>query len=416
MRTLLSSDCNLASLSKLIVNCNKPSNAQPQNLSQPSHKRIRALVVFGTRPEAIKLAPVLSVLKRAEDRFITRVCVTAQHREMLDQVLQLFGIQPDHDLNLMQPGQNLFELTGRLLNGLKPVLEHERPDVVLVQGDTTTAMAGALAAFYQRVKVGHVEAGLRTHNKSAPFPEEINRRIAGVIADYHFAPTEGARENLRREAVSDASIFVTGNTVVDALLSVTRLIADSPDNRELTAKFSFLDSRKRLLLVTGHRRENFGKGFENICLALAELVRRHPDLEIVYPVHLNPNVQEPVNRILGRFQTRVHLILPQDYLPFVYLLGRCYLVLTDSGGLQEEAPSLGKPVLVMRETTERPEAVTAGTVELVGTAQERIIARVPTLLQDEDDCQQMSFAHNPYGDGQAAERTVGTLEQPLASR
>jgi UDP-N-acetylglucosamine 2-epimerase (non-hydrolysing) len=398
------------------VNQNKPSDAQPRGPARLPHKRIKALVVFGTRPEAIKLAPVLSCLKLAENRFITRVCVTAQHREMLDQVLQLFAVQPDHDLNLMQPGQNLFELTGRLLNGLKPVLEHERPDVVLVQGDTTTAMAGALAAFYQRVKVGHVEAGLRTHNKSAPFPEEINRRIAGVIADYHFAPTEGARENLRREAVSDASIFVTGNTVVDALHSVTRLIADNPGrNKELGAKFPFLDSRKRMLLVTGHRRENFGKGFENICLALAELVRRHPDLEIVYPVHLNPNVQEPVNRILGRLQTRVHLVPPLDYLPFVYLLGRCYLVLTDSGGLQEEAPSLGKPVLVMRETTERPEAVTAGTVKLVGTDQGRIVAEVSTLLQDENAYKKMSFAHSPYGDGKAAERIVGILEQQLAS-
>jgi UDP-N-acetylglucosamine 2-epimerase (non-hydrolysing) len=397
---------------------NRSPLAGPASLRDgASRKRIKALVVFGTRPEAIKLAPVLSFLKLAEDRVIPRVCVTAQHREMLDQVLQLFGIQPDHDLNLMRPGQNLFELTGRLLNGLKPVLEHEQPDVVLVQGDTTTAMAGALAAFYQRVKVGHVEAGLRTHNKSAPFPEEINRRIAGVIADYHFAPTEIARENLRREAVSDASIFVTGNTVVDALLSANRLIAESPDRtRELGARFSFLDSRRRLLLVTGHRRENFGQGFENICLALAELVRRHPDLEIVYPVHLNPNVQEPVTRILGRLQSRVHLIPPLDYLPFVYLLGRCYLVLTDSGGLQEEAPSLGKPVLVMRETTERPEAVMAGTVKLVGTDQARIIAEVSTLLQDEGAYKTMSFAHSPYGDGKAAERIVGILEQQLASR
>ena len=392
------------------------ASPDPLRNSPVSGERIRVLVVFGTRPEAIKLAPVLSSLKRAEDRFATRVCVTAQHREMLDQVLQLFGIQPDHDLNLMQPGQNLFELTGRLLNGLRPVLEQEEPDVVLVQGDTTTAMAGALAAFYQHVKVGHVEAGLRTHNKSAPFPEEINRRIAGVIADYHFAPTEIARENLRREAVFDASIFVTGNTVVDALLSVTGLIADSPDrNRELGARFSFLDSRKRLLLVTGHRRENFGQGFENICLALADLVHRHPDVEIVYPVHLNPNVQEPVNRILGRLQAHVHLIPPLDYLPFVYLLGRCYLVLTDSGGVQEEAPSLGKPVLVMRETTERPEAVTAGTVKLVGTDRGRIIAGVSTLLQDEHAYKAMSLAHSPYGDGKAAERIVGILEKQLAS-
>jgi UDP-N-acetylglucosamine 2-epimerase (non-hydrolysing) len=362
------------------------------------------------------MAPVLLALKGAGERFSTRLCATAQHREMLDQVLRLFKIQPDYDLDLMQPGQNLFELTGRLLTGLKPVLEQDKPDVVLVQGDTTTAMAGALAAFYQHVKVGHVEAGLRTHNKSAPFPEEVNRRIAGVIADYHFAPTEIARENLRHEGVADAAIFVTGNTVVDALRTATRLITDSPDrNRELGAKFALLDPRKRLLLVTGHRRENFGKGFENICLALAELVRRHPDLEIVYPVHLNPNVQEPVNRILGRLPGRVHLIPPLDYLPFVYLLGRCHLVLTDSGGLQEEAPSLGKPVLVMRETTERPEAVTAGTVKLVGTDQGRIIAEVSKLLEDEAAYKAMSFAHSPYGDGKATERIVGILAQQLAA-
>jgi len=333
---------------------------------------------------------------------------------MLDQVLQLFSIRPDHDLDVMRPGQNLFELTGRLLNGLKPVLEQEKPDIVLVQGDTTTAMAGALAAFYQHVQVGHVEAGLRTHNKSAPFPEEINRRIAGTIAGYHFAPTRRARENLLREGVPDASIFVTGNTVVDALHSVTQLIAnDSDHSRDLATKFSFLDPRKRLLLVTGHRRENFGKGFENICQALAKLVRRHPDLDIVYPVHLNPNVQEPVNRVLGNLQTRVHLIPPLDYLPFVYLLGRCYLVLTDSGGVQEEAPSLGKPVLVMRETTERPEAVAAGTVKLVGTDRERIITEASTLLQNQDAYTAMSFAHNPYGDGKAAERIVDILEQQL---
>lgn len=374
---------------------------------------IKALTIFGTRPEAIKMAPLVERLKAAPDCQL-RVCVTAQHRQMLDQVMELFGIRPDYDLDLMQPGQNLFDLTGRLLSGLRPVLETEQPDVVLVQGDTTTAMAGALAAFYQRVRVGHVEAGLRTHNKYAPFPEEINRRIAGVIADYHFAPTEASRQNLRRENVSEESIFVTGNTVVDALLSVADRIKNSPRiSQEMEAKFSFLDSTKRLILVTGHRRENFGEGFESICQALAELVRRHSDVEIVYPVHLNPNVQEPVHRILGKLESRVHLIAPLDYLPLVYLLRRCFLVITDSGGIQEEAPSLGKPVLVMRETTERPEAVEAGTVKLVGTNRERIVKEASALMDNKDAYKSMSYAHNPYGDGKAADRIAAILREQL---
>jgi UDP-N-acetylglucosamine 2-epimerase (non-hydrolysing) len=371
---------------------------------------VKVLTIFGTRPEAIKMAPVLSELKTRKE-FAVRVCVTAQHRQMLDQVLELFAIKPDHDLDVMQPGQNLYELTGRLLTGLRPVLDQERPDVVLVQGDTTTAMAGALAAFYHRTKVGHVEAGLRTYNKAAPFPEEINRRIAGVIADYHFAPTEAARQNLKREGVPDSTIFVTGNTVIDALHVTTQMLQTKQDSRDrLAAQFSQLNPDKKLLLVTGHRRENFGEGFENICLSLADLVARHPDLEVIYPVHLNPNVQEPVNRILGRFPGRVHLVAPVDYLPFVYLLSRCRLVLTDSGGVQEEGPSLGKPVLVMRDTTERPEAVDAGTVKLVGTNRQRIVTEVSRLLEDDAAYREMSYAHSPYGDGKAAPRIAEILK------
>jgi UDP-N-acetylglucosamine 2-epimerase (non-hydrolysing) len=372
---------------------------------------IKVLSVFGTRPEAIKMAPLIKQLEKYPDQFASRICVTAQHREMLDQVLNLFAIRPDHDLDIMRPGQDLFDITSNVLQGVKGVLERENPDVVLVHGDTTTTMATSLASFYCSTKVGHVEAGLRTHNKNAPFPEEINRRVTGAIADLHFAPTPAARENLLKEGIEDSAIFVTGNTVVDALLSVTEMInSDASLQNRFNSDFSFLDQGKKLILVTGHRRENFGKGFEDICSALADIAQTYPDLEILYPVHLNPNVQEPVKRILGGGRCpNIHLIEPVDYLPFVYLMNRSHLIITDSGGVQEEAPSLGKPVLVMRETTERPEAVTAGTVRLVGTDREKIVAEATLLLENRGEYDGMSMAHNPYGDGRAAERIVMAL-------
>ena len=370
------------------------------------------LSVFGTRPEAIKMAPVVKKLEMFPEMFNSIVCVTAQHRQMLDQVLDLFSIKPDYDLDIMKPRQDLYDVTCNVLTGLKHVLEKARPDMVLVHGDTTTTMAASLAAYYARVPVGHVEAGLRTHNKFAPFPEEINRRVTGALTDLHFAPTEKARENLLREGVDPSSIVVTGNTVIDALLKVVRQVTeDAHLKHELDGTFSRLDAEKRLILVTGHRRENFGEGFENICHALAEIVRSRPDVEILYPVHLNPNVQEPVQRILGSgAQERVHLIEPVDYLPFVHLMNRAHLIITDSGGVQEEAPSLGKPVLVMRETTERPEAVTAGTVKLVGTNREKIIRETLRLLDDRAEYQRMSMAHNPYGDGKAGDRIAAGLK------
>lgn len=350
------------------------------------------------------MAPVVKEIEKYPEKFKSVVCVTAQHRQMLDQVLNLFEIKPDYDLDIMKPGQDLFDVTCNVLHGLKPVLEKELPDMVLVHGDTTTTMAASIASYYCKVKVGHVEAGLRTHNKYAPFPEEINRKIAGSLADLHFAPTETSKQNLLREGVPGKSIFVTGNTVIDALLIVTgRIRQDESLRKKFDADFSFLDANKRLILVTGHRRENFGRGFENICLALAEIATTCPDVEILYPVHMNPNVREPVKRILsGENLKNVHLIEPVDYLPFVYLMDRSYLIITDSGGVQEEAPSLGKPVLVMRETTERPEAVTAGTVKLVGTNREKIVDETTALLSDINLYQAMSKAHNPYGDGKAA--------------
>jgi UDP-N-acetylglucosamine 2-epimerase (non-hydrolysing) len=369
---------------------------------------IKVLSIFGTRPEAIKMAPVINELKKHPDEFQSLVCVTAQHRQMLDQVLNLFTIRPDYDLDIMKPGQDLFDITCNVLQGLKGVLAGEKPDIVLVHGDTTTTMAASLASFYCGTRVGHVEAGLRTHNKHAPFPEEMNRRVTGAVADLHFAPTSAARENLLREGVAGSSIFITGNTVIDALLAVADLVArDDGMRQRFASDFDFLDPGKRLLLVTGHRRENFGAGFENICLALADIARRHPDTEILYPVHLNPNVQEPVRRILGDgSHPNVHLIEPVDYLPFVYLMSRSYLIITDSGGVQEEAPSLGKPVLVMRETTERPEAVDAGTVKLVGTDRKKIVGEAALLLDSGVAYERMSMAHNPYGDGLAAKRIV----------
>jgi UDP-N-acetylglucosamine 2-epimerase (non-hydrolysing) len=371
----------------------------------------KIISIFGTRPEAIKMAPVVKELERQAGRFQSLVCVTAQHRQMLDQVLNLFQINPDYDLDIMRPGQDLFDITCNVLQGLKSILADERPDMVLVHGDTTTTMAAALAAYYCRIPVGHVEAGLRTHNKFAPFPEEINRRVSGVLADVHFAPTEDARRNLLREGVADAAIHVTGNTVVDALLAVSARIGNDPGlQRSIAGSFDFLDPAKRLILVTGHRRENFGEGFENICRALADIATRFSDVEILYPVHLNPNVQEPVRRLLGADALKnVHLIAPVDYLPFVYLMNRSHLIITDSGGVQEEAPSLGKPVLVMRDTTERPEAVAAGTVLLVGADRERIVSEATRLLGNEHEYFEMSRAHNPYGDGTAAARIAEIL-------
>lgn len=370
---------------------------------------MKVLTVFGTRPEAIKMAPLVHALAK-DPHFEAKVCVTAQHREMLDQVLKLFSITPDYDLNIMQPGQGLTEITCRILQGLKPVLESFKPDVVLVHGDTTTTMAASLAAFYQRIPVGHVEAGLRTGDLNSPWPEEGNRTLTGRLAMYHFAPTATSRDNLLRENINEERITVTGNTVIDALFWVRdRVLGDEALRNELMQRYPFLEEDKKLILVTGHRRESFGLGFEHICHALADIASHYPDVQIVYPVHLNPNVSEPVNRILGHV-ANVKLIDPQDYLPFVWLMNRAWLILTDSGGIQEEAPSLGKPVLVMREMTERPEAVAAGTVRLVGTDRQRIVDEVTRLLQDDAAWQAMSRAHNPYGDGQACDRILSALK------
>jgi UDP-N-acetylglucosamine 2-epimerase (non-hydrolysing) len=368
----------------------------------------KVLVIFGTRPEAIKMAPVYLALKSDPD-FEVKLCVTAQHRQMLDQVLDLFGLKPDFDLNLMKPGQDLSDITSNVLLGLREVYKHWLPDIALVHGDTTTTLGASLASYYAKVKVGHVEAGLRTGNKYSPWPEEMNRKITGALADVHFAPTPVSRQNLIREGVKDEDILVTGNTVIDALLDVVhRVKTDAQLQHQFKQRFGFLDTTKKLILVTGHRRENFGAGFENICQALAELAKR-PDVQIVYPVHLNPNVQEPVKRILSDLPNVV-LLEPQDYLPFVYLMDKSTVIVTDSGGVQEEAPSLGKPVLVMRDTTERPEAVKAGTVKLVGTSQEAIVRETQLLLDDYAAYESMSRAHNPYGDGKAASRITTHLK------
>jgi UDP-N-acetylglucosamine 2-epimerase (non-hydrolysing) len=368
----------------------------------------KVLLVFGTRPEAIKMAPLVKALK-AHPAFDARVCVTAQHRQMLDQVLELFEITPEFDLNLMKPGQDLTDITTGVLQGLKTVFAEWMPDVVLVHGDTSTTFGASLAAFYQRIPVGHVEAGLRTGNLYSPWPEEANRKLTGVLANWHFAPTPTSRDNLLREGVNPETVHVTGNTVIDALLQVREKInSDATLQQQFAEKFAFLDSSKRLILVTGHRRENFGGGFERICEALARIAQENPDVQVLYPVHLNPNVQEPVKRLLGGI-SNVHLIEPQDYLPFVYLMDKSTLILTDSGGIQEEAPSLGKPVLVMRDTTERPEAVAAGTVKLVGTDAEAICRETTRLLSDQAAYQAMAFSHNPYGDGHTCERIVQAL-------
>ena len=368
---------------------------------------MKILCVFGTRPEAIKMAPVVKALE-ATPGIKSEVCVTAQHRDMLDQVLRLFSISPKFDLNIMRKDQDLTHVTSAVLSGLGEVLDQYKPDRILVHGDTTTAFAAALAAFYRKIPVGHIEAGLRTGNILAPWPEEMNRRLCDNISDIHFAPTPKAADNLRTEGHTQENIFVTGNTVIDALLDVTKRLQDDKSlQSNLIKLFPYLDQSRKLILVTGHRRENFGHGFENICQALAKIAKRD-DVQIVYPVHLNPNVCEPVNRIL-KDENNIYLIDPLEYLPFIFLLDRSFLVITDSGGIQEEAPSLGKPVLVMRDVTERPEAVEAGTVKLVGTNGDIIVRECSRLLDDEASYAIMSRAHNPYGDGKASLRIVDVI-------
>ena len=370
----------------------------------------KILTVFGTRPEAIKMAPLVKALA-ADERFDAKVCVTAQHREMLDQVLELFEITPDFDLDLMKSGQTLPEVTSRILIELTPVLKEFKPDVVLVHGDTATTFAASLAAYYEKIAVGHVEAGLRTGDIFSPWPEEANRKLTGVLAKYHFAPTQASKDKLVAENYSEDNIFITGNTVIDALMVVKeRLESDENLQLSMSKQFPFLDKSKKLVLVTGHRRESFGDGFERICQALVEVAKNNPDVQILYPVHLNPNVQEPVNRLLAGIDN-ILLIEPQQYLPFVYLMNQAEIILTDSGGIQEEAPSLGKPVLVMRDTTERPEAISAGTVKLVGTNEQIIISELTELLANVVAYNKMSFAHNPYGDGKACERIINALAQ-----
>lgn len=370
----------------------------------------RIALVFGTRPEAIKLAPVYRSLKANFPEWDIRVCSTGQHRQMLDQVLQVFEIKKDFNLDLMEPGQDLTNLTARILLGLKQVFSEWQPDMVLVHGDTTSTLGASLAAYYQRIPVAHVEAGLRTHNIYSPWPEEINRKLTGSIAALHFAPTVTASANLISEGVREENIVVTGNTVIDALhFAVAVLDRQTEPPIQLRNFLNGLNNKSRIVLVTGHRRENFGAGFENICEAIRKLALRN-DIEIIYPVHLNPNVQEPVNRLLGEIRN-IRLIPPQDYLPFVYLMRRSYLILTDSGGVQEEAPSLGKPVLVMRDTTERPEAVAAGTAKLVGTDTDRIVAECERLLNDNSAYMQIAETMNPYGDGQASARIVAKLRE-----
>jgi UDP-N-acetylglucosamine 2-epimerase (non-hydrolysing) len=396
-------------------------------------ERKKVLLVFGTRPEAIKMAPLVKEFEKYTETFETIVAVTGQHREMLDQVLDLFEIVPEHDLNIMQKGQDLYDVTARVLNGMRGILAEAKPDLVFVHGDTTTSTASALAAFYQQIPVAHIEAGLRTHKRYSPWPEEMNRQLTGRLATYHFAPTALSRNNLLSENVPADTIWVTGNTVIDALYWVREKIGSAPDieNRILDQLDSFglhrtIVSRwvsggdRKLVLITGHRRENFGEGFLNICNGIRDLAGKYPDVDFVYPMHLNPNVRQPIQEVFGSSiaagdgkQGNVHFIEPLDYLPFVYLMNLSYLVLTDSGGIQEEAPGLGKPVLVMRDTTERPEALDAGTVRLVGTNRELIVSEVSRLLDDGAHYNTMSQAHNPYGDGHACERVVkkiGTLK------
>jgi UDP-N-acetylglucosamine 2-epimerase (non-hydrolysing) len=383
----------------------------------------KILIIFGTRPEAIKMAPVVLRLKEAA-AFQVKVAVTAQHRQMLDQVLEIFAIQPDFDLDIMSPDQDLFDITSRALLGLKEVLRREQPDLVLVHGDTTTTLVAALAAFYLKIPVGHVEAGLRTRDKHRPFPEEINRQVTGVLTDYHFAPTPWARDNLLAEGVDQERVWVTGNTVIDALQIIARRVSQEKEHwkKHFAREYQLSLAGKRLILVTGHRRENFGPGFQNICRALRDVVESFPDVLVVYPVHLNPQVQRPVREILGPVCNaagggpggRLALLPPLQYAPFVYLLSQSYLVLTDSGGIQEEAPALGKPVLVMRDVTERPEGVWAHTVKLVGTDRNVIFQAIKELLENPVSYQAMAQARNPYGDGQAAARIVAIIEEVLS--
>ncbi|EAQ40282.1 UDP-N-acetylglucosamine 2-epimerase [Dokdonia sp. MED134] len=368
----------------------------------------KILIVFGTRPEAIKMAPLVKEFQQQTSIFETKVCVTAQHREMLDQVLDFFSIQPDFDLNLMKPGQNLYTITAAIIEGMKPVLEAFNPDYVFVHGDTSTTMATSIAAFYNQSKVCHIEAGLRTQNKWSPFPEEINRQVTGRIADFHFAPTSTSKDNLLLENVQENLILVTGNTVIDALVDSVSKVKEDPS--ELIKKLSAQLGDKEMILVTGHRRENHGDGFIRICEALKEIALKKPQMEIVYPVHLNPKVQEPVKRILSEV-SNIHLIDPLAYQDFIWMMNRSKLIITDSGGVQEEAPSLGKPVLVMRDTTERPEAVAAGTVILVGTDKELIVKETIDLLENEERFMNMSKLHNPYGDGNACKKIVQFIAQ-----
>ncbi|WP_288855353.1 UDP-N-acetylglucosamine 2-epimerase (non-hydrolyzing) [uncultured Pseudomonas sp.] len=371
---------------------------------------LKTLCVFGTRPEAIKMAPVAIALGN-DPSVDAKICVTGQHREMLDQVLNLFDLVPDFDLNIMKPSQDLTDVTVRILEGLRGVFAEFVPDVVLVHGDTATTFAASLAAYYHRIPVAHVEAGLRTGDIYSPWPEEGNRKLTGALANLHFAPTQTSQANLLREGVPEQNVLVTGNTVIDALMMVIDRLKTDEQLREGAAKpSSFISPERRIVLVTGHRRESFGDGFERICKALAHIANTHKDVDIIYPMHMNPNVREPVNRVLKDIKN-VYLIEPLDYLPFVYLMEKSYLILTDSGGIQEEAPSLGKPVLVMRDTTERPEALEAGTVKLVGTDVETMIAEVDELLNSQSAYDKMSFAHNPYGDGKASHRIVETLKQ-----
>lgn len=370
----------------------------------------KVILVFGTRPEAIKMAPLVKEFKKHPDRFDVKVCITAQHREMLDQVLSFFRIKPDYDLNLMKSNQSLFELTANLIKGLESVFRDFKPNLVFVQGDTTTAFVGALASFYNKTEIAHVEAGLRSNNKYSPFPEEINRVLVGRLADYHFAPTEKARKNLLKEGIEN-NIWVVGNTVIDALLLGLQIIKEQGEERYYS-RFNFLDFSKKIILVTGHRRESFGEPFRNICYALKELANSFEDVEIVYPVHLNPNVRKPVNEIL-RGHSRIHLIEPLEYPYLIWLMSKSYLILTDSGGIQEEAPSLGKPVLVMREVTERIEGIEAGTAKLVGTSKEKIVTEVGKLLENQEEYSRMAKAVNPYGDGNASKKILKILLENL---
>ncbi|HAS6938347.1 TPA: UDP-N-acetylglucosamine 2-epimerase (non-hydrolyzing) [Vibrio vulnificus] len=369
---------------------------------------MKVLTVFGTRPEAIKMAPIVNGL-RLDERFESKCCVTAQHREMLDQVLEIFDIKPDYDLNIMKDGQGLNEITSRILTGLEPILNEFAPDIVLVHGDTSTTFASALACYHKQIPIGHVEAGLRTGNLLSPWPEEGNRCLTGVLAKYHFAPTKQAAENLEKEGKKNNEIFVTGNSVIDALIMAKNMINnDQSKLHDFSKEFPFLDNGKKTILVTGHRRESFGNGFERICKALRKIANDFPNVQIVYPVHLNPNVRVPVNSYLDKVENII-LIEPQQYLPFVYLMDKSTLILTDSGGIQEEAPSLGKPVLVLRDTTERPEAVQAGTVRLVGTDVQKIVHEVRLLLENNEEYKAMSVAHNPYGNGKTTMNIMDIL-------